>query len=124
MFKTIHKNNEILYEHILKLCKGKLSEKEIKKQVHSNESLDIKNFFSPISKAFLTISEDIILHPYNYSVPIARENLIKALDGFNNAMMLYWENPSEVNPLYKVGGTALGSDEMLDLVDAPYLDPP
>jgi len=26
--------------------------------------------------------------------------------------------------MYKVGGTALGKDEILDLVDAPYLDLP
>ena len=124
IFKTITKNNDALYESILKLCRGKISEKEFKSQTHSNETIDIWNFFSPISKAFLTVAEDIILHPYNYFVSSAWENLIKALDGFNNAMMLYRENPSNVPAMYKVGGTALGKDEILDLVDAPYLDQP
>lgn len=125
IFWTINKNNEILYEHILKLCSGKISEKEMKSQKLSLETMDIWNYFSPISKAFLTIVEDIILHPYNYLVSSARENMIKALDGFNNAMMMFRENPSEMHPMYKVGGTALGNkDEAITLVDAPYLDPP
>jgi hypothetical protein len=70
-----------------------LSEKEIKSSHHSDESLDLKNFFTPLSKGFLTIIEDIILNPINYTIGTARENVIKALDGFNNAMLLYRENP-------------------------------
>jgi len=71
------------------------------------------------------VVEDITKYPENYSIGTSRENVIKALDGFNNAIMLYWESPTgELHPMYKVGGTALGGEEMLDLVDAPYLDPP
>ena len=84
--------------------------------------MDIRSFFSPFSQAFLTIAEDILLEPNHYTLGTARENIIKALDGFNNAITLYRENPIDLFPLNKVGGTALRSDEQQILVDAPYLD--
>lgn len=89
IFTQIHKNNDILCESIVKLCKGKLSDKQLYTERHSDESLDIRSFFSPFSQAFLTIAEDICLKPQHYSVGTARENVIKALDGFNNAITLY-----------------------------------
>jgi hypothetical protein len=35
------------------------------------------------------VVEDITKYPENYSIGTSRENVIKALDGFNNAIMLY-----------------------------------
>lgn len=38
-------------------------------------------------------------------------------------MMHFKESSDEIHPMYKVGGTALGSDEYIEFVDAPYLEP-
>ncbi len=67
----MNKYNELLFELVIKLCKGKISEKELKSKTYSPEILDIRNFFSPISKAFLTITEDIIMRPDNYCISSA-----------------------------------------------------
>lgn len=52
----------------------------------------------------------------------AREDLINALEGFNSAMILKREQ-GDIHDMYKIGGTAFGDNEELQVVDPPYLPP-
>ena len=63
---------------------------------------------------------DILNVPQNYSIETSRENIIKALEGFNRAIDFENQNPED-HEMYGIGGTALGGSQTLELVEAPYL---
>lgn len=57
-----------------------------------------------------------------FTVESSREHLINALEGFESAISIQKEQ-GDVHDLYKIGGTAFGDDEELQVIDPPYLPP-
>jgi TFIIF-interacting CTD phosphatase-like protein len=49
-------------------------------------------------------------------------NSVSTFEGFNSAMILKREQ-GDIHDMYKIGGTAFGGDEELQVVDSPYLPP-
>lgn len=91
-------------------------------QMMESDQFSINFFFSPLAQTFLILSEEIVFKPDLYTIESAREDLINALEGFNSAMILKREQ-GDIHDMYKIGGTAFGGDEELQVVDPPYLPP-
>jgi Dullard-like phosphatase family protein len=91
-------------------------------QMMESEQFSINFFFSPLAQTFLILSEEIVYKCELYSIESAREDLINALEGFNSAMILRREQ-NDIHDMYKIGGTAFGDNEELQIIDPPYLPP-
>ena len=46
-------------------------------------------FYMPLSHSFFALLEDVLNNIQNFTIGSARENIIKALDGFNTAIELF-----------------------------------
>lgn len=87
-----------------------------------SDQFSINFFFSPLAQTFLILAEEIVCKSNLYTVESAREDLINALEGFNSAMTLK-RDQGDIHDMYKIGGTAFGDNEELQVVDPPYLPP-
>lgn len=131
MFALINYNITQQLEIIIKVCQGRLTLQQLAKdkdlsmsdsQLMQSEQFSINFFFSPLAQTFLILAEEIVTKCDLYTTESAREDLINALEGFNSAMILKREQ-GDVHDMYKIGGTAFGGDEELQVVDSPYLPP-
>jgi Dullard-like phosphatase family protein len=129
LFALLNYNISQLIVIIQKICEGRLTLQQLAKsknmsdsQMMESEQFSINFFFSPLAQTFLILSEEIVWKPELYSIESAREDLINALEGFNSAMILKREQ-GDIHDMYKIGGTAFGDNEDLQIVDPPYLPP-
>lgn len=112
---------------ILTLCKGRLTIQQLanernitQEEIMQTDQFSINFYISPLAQTFLMLSEEIVLKPDLYTPESAREDLISSLEGFNSAIQLKREE-GEMHDMYKIGGTAFGDGEELEVIDPPYL---
>mmetsp|Transcript_4980 Transcript_4980/g.4226 ORF Transcript_4980/g.4226 Transcript_4980/m.4226 type:complete len:208 (+) Transcript_4980:755-1378(+) len=129
LFALLNHNISQLVMITKKICEGRLTLKQLAKekdmsdsQMMESDQFSINFFFSPLAQTFLILSEEIVIKCHLYTVESAREDLINALEGFNSAMILKREQ-GNVHDMYKIGGTAFGGNEELQVIDPPYLPP-
>ncbi|CAI2385968.1 unnamed protein product [Moneuplotes crassus] len=129
LFALLNHNNTQLVAFIQKICDGRLTLQQLaiaknlsESQMMESEQFSINFFLSPLAQTFLILSEEIVMKSDLFSVESAREDLINTLEGFNSAMVLKREQ-GDIHDMYKIGGTAFGDNEELQVVDPPYLPP-
>lgn len=129
LFALLNYNVGQMVAVITKLCEGRLTLQQLARDKNLSDSemmesdqFSINFFFSPLAQTFLILAEEIVCKCELYSVESAREDLINALEGFNSAMILKREQ-GDIHDMYKIGGTAFGDHEELQVVDPPYLPP-
>jgi Dullard-like phosphatase family protein len=127
LFACLNHNISQLVLITKKICEGRLTLQQLAKvknmsdsQMMESDQFSINFFFSPLAQTFLILSEEIVYKCDLYTVESAREDLINALEGFNSAMILKREQ-GDIHDMYKIGGTAFGDNDDLQIVDPPYL---
>lgn len=129
MFAQLNYNTTQLVMMIQRMCEGRLTLQQLARaknmsdsQMMETDQFSINFFFSPLAQTFLILAEEIVCKCDLYVVESAREDLINALEGFNSAMILKREQ-GDIHDMYKIGGTAFGDGEELEVIDPPYLPP-